>query len=110
MICPVLCLPFAVWDLFCESEAQLGQNSCKSTGVAEAKDARRCVSVWISAFNLGELWFACVVFKGEQSRSDGVTDIVWLQIQLTNPSAFPHLTGTPLHTGLFESGLLLTGC
>lgn len=66
---------------------QLGQNSCKSTGMAEAKDD--CVSTWISAFNLGELLSALITFEGEQSRNDGGTDFVWLQIKVINPQ-FSH--------------------
>lgn len=80
---------FALWHLFSAGEVQLGQNSCwKHT---EAKKARRCVSVWISYFNLGELCFAHVTFKGEQRRNDeGMIDIMWLQVQVTKPPTFPH--------------------
>lgn len=88
MTCPELCLAFAVWDLSCKGGVQLGKNSCISTGVAEDKNARRYGSIWISAFNLRELWFARATFEGEQSRNDGGTDIVWLHIKVANPQLF----------------------
>lgn len=66
------------------------------------------MSSWISASNLGELWFACVMLEGEQSRNDeGRTDIVWLQMKVTNLS-FPTLSSRSLHTRLFGFDLLLT--
>lgn len=47
------------------------------------------MSTWVSAFILGELWFACVVLEGEQSRNDeGGTDVVWLQLKVANPQLF----------------------
>lgn len=37
----------------------------------------------------GELWSACVVSEGEQSRNDeGGTDVVCLQLKVANPQLF----------------------
>lgn len=67
-----------------------GKMTVKSVQLAEAKKPG---GMWVYGF-LTLIWescFACVTFKRERRRNEeGMIDIMWLQIQVTNASTVPH--------------------